>query len=91
MTSVGRIAVASAIAVLWTVANQVAAADLQEDLEMVLTEESLTGIAWTLIGEAGEASVGTAGLQDNHSGVPFATDTRFHVGSLTKTLLTTAC
>ena len=42
------------IAVLGSFCCQTAAADLQEDVEKVLAEEDLTGIAWTLIGEAGE-------------------------------------
>jgi CubicO group peptidase (beta-lactamase class C family) len=41
------------------------------------------------VGENGEVSVGSAGLQDNSSGSAFAPDTRFHVGSLTKAILAT--
>jgi CubicO group peptidase (beta-lactamase class C family) len=41
------------------------------------------------VGENGEVSVGSAGLQDNSSGSAFAPDTRFHVGSLTKAMLAT--
>lgn len=86
---IAHIAVASAIAVMWSFLGQAAEAALQEDIEKILAEEGLTGMAWTLIGEAGEVSVGAAGLQDTHSGSTFATKTRFHVGSLTKTLLAT--
>lgn len=76
-------------AVLWCCVGQANEANLQEDIEKILVEESLTGIAWTLIGENGQASLGTAGLQDNRAGLAFAADTRFHVGSLTKALLAT--
>jgi CubicO group peptidase (beta-lactamase class C family) len=74
---------------LWFCDCRATDADLQKDIERILVEEGLTGIAWTLIGGTGEFSVGAAGLQDNHTGLAFASDTRFHVGSLTKTLLAT--
>jgi CubicO group peptidase (beta-lactamase class C family) len=75
---------ASAIAFFWSSVCLVAEANLKKDIENVLAEEGLAGIAWTLVGENGEVSVGSAGLQDNSSGSAFAPDTRFHVGSLTK-------
>ncbi len=80
---------ASTIAVIWLIVGQVAAADLQKNVEKILFEEGLTGVAWTLIGEAGEVSVGTAGLRDTRSEAVFTSDTRFHVGSLTKSVLAT--
>ena len=66
-----------------------ARADLTEDVEAILAEEKLAGIGWMLIGERGDLSLGAAGLRDNPGLVEFTTDTRFHVGSLTKTLLAT--
>jgi CubicO group peptidase (beta-lactamase class C family) len=84
-----RIVFISAIAGLWLLASQVVEADRQEDIETILAEEDLIGIAWSLIADAGEVTIGTAGLQDNVSGAAFSADTRFHVGSLTKVLLAT--
>jgi len=86
---IAHIALASTIAVVWSFACQVAEADLQKDVEKILVEEGLTGMAWTLIGKTGEVSIGAAGLRDNRSEAIFTSDTRFHVGSLTKSLLAT--
>lgn len=61
--------------------------DLQDDIEEVLAQEGLTGAAWMLIGEDGRASLGAAGFSDNKGKARFTTDTRFHVGSVTKNLL----
>lgn len=80
---------AAAIAFLGCTAGPLARADLQEDIETILAEEGLTGMAWMLVGEAGEVKIGAAGLRDNDSAAAFGPDTRFHVGSLTKTLLAT--
>ena len=66
-----------------------AQATLQSELDRVLLEERLTGIAWTLVHADGQAEIGTAGYEDSPAAVPFAPTTRFHVGSLTKTLLAT--
>jgi len=60
-----------------------------DDLEHILAEEGLTGIAWSLVHGADEVAIGATGVQDNATGVAFASDARFHVGSLTKTLLAT--
>ena len=68
---------------------QATEADLTKDIEKILAEEGLTGIAWTLSSTAKEVSVGAAGLRDNLTGSTFTPDTRFHVGSLTKSLLAT--
>ena len=81
------IALASAIAVLWSSVGQVAEADLKKEVERIIVEEGLTGSAWTLIDETGEVSIGVAGLQDTRSGSNFTPGTRFHVGSLTKSVL----
>ena len=61
--------------------------DLQDDIGGVLAQEGLTGAAWMLIGEDGEVSLGAAGFSNNKSKARFTTDTRFHVGSVTKDLL----
>lgn len=66
-----------------------AQADLDEDIETVLLQEGLIGIAWMTIDDDGETGFGTAGLRDNRDGLTFTAETRFHVGSLTKTLLST--
>ena len=62
---------------------------LQYNIEAVLAEEGLTGIAWSLVGEDGDVGLGAAGLRDNPSRIDFTVQTRFHVGSLTKSLLAT--
>ena len=84
-----HIVLASTIAFLWSSVCLATEANLKKDIENVLAEEDLAGIAWALVGENGEVSVGSAGLQDNSSGSAFAPDTRFHVGSLTKAILAT--
>ena len=66
----------------------VARADLTAEIETTLLEESLAGISWMLIGDSGEVSLGAAGLRDIPSQTAFTIDTRFHVGSLTKSPLT---
>jgi len=84
-----RFGKAITLTVLWVSLSTDANADLQGNIETVLSEEGLSGIAWSLVGENGEIDIGTAGLRDipNHSS--FTIDTRFHVGSLTKSLLAT--
>lgn len=64
-------------------------AGLQKNIEQALVEEGLTGIAWTLVEPDAEIRVGSAGLRDNQSKTAFSAETRFHVGSLTKTVLAT--
>jgi len=83
-------AITIAITVLSSFLNQIAVADLQGDLEAILADESLTGLAWTLVDETGEVSLGAAGLADSASGLSFTADRRFHVGSLTKSVVATA-
>jgi len=84
-----HIVLASIIAISSSCAFQIAKADLQQDIEKVLVEEGLTGIAWALVGGNDEVKFDATGLQDNLAGSAFASDTRFHVGSLTKTVLAT--
>ena len=83
------LAIVATIAVLSVSNCRAAETDLQSDLEIILIEEGLTGIAWSLIGENGKVSLGALGLRDNPSQSNFTIDTRFHVGSLTKSLLAT--
>jgi len=83
------LAMVATIAVLPVSNCRAAATDLPSDLEIILIEEGLTGVAWSLIGENGEVSLGATGLRDNPSQSNFTIDTRFHVGSLTKSLLAT--
>jgi hypothetical protein len=51
----------------------------QNDIGEVLVQEGLTGAAWMLVGEDGEANLGSAGFSDNKSKARFTTGTRFHV------------
>jgi len=64
-------------------------AALQQDLENILVQQKLTGIAWVLLEEDGSVKPGAAGKRDMLSGRDFTIDTRFHVGSVTKSLLAT--
>lgn len=66
-----------------------AGSHLQKSLEVLLAEEGLTGAAWVLIGEGGSKSFGALGMRDSLNHSEFTTDTRFHVGSLTKSVLAT--
>lgn len=84
-----RRAFAVTTAALLCLAGRIAAADPQETIETILTDEGLTGVAWTLIHGPREVSIGSAGVQDSVAGSGFSPDTRFHVGSLTKSLLAT--
>jgi hypothetical protein len=45
-----RLVMAATIAVLWVSVCAVAEDNLQGDIEVILTEKSLTGIAWSLVG-----------------------------------------
>ncbi len=84
-----RLAMAAIIAVLSASVCHANGGDLQTDIEAILIEEGLTGAAWSLVGENGEVRLGAAGLRDNSSRSDFTVETRFHVGSLTKSLLAT--
>lgn len=80
---------AAAIAVLWTSICGATEAELQKDIETVLSEEGLTGIAWALVEKNGKVKPGAAGFRDNPAELGFTNNTRFHVGSLTKSVLAT--
>ena len=59
------------------------------ELEKILEEESLVGVAWVLVDESGASSPGAVGYRDSETQLPFTTQTRFHVGSVSKSLLAT--
>ena len=80
---------ATIVAVLWASICGAAETDLQTDIELVLNEEGLTGIAWSLVDLRGEVSLNATGLQDYLTQSNFNINTRFHVGSLAKSLLAT--
>ena len=63
--------------------------NLQSDLDEVLVQEGLTGVVWSLVSESGKVSLGATGLRDNLLQSEFTIDTRFHVGSVTKSLVAT--
>lgn len=62
---------------------------LQGRIEGVLSTQRLSGVAWALVGENGESTLGAAGFRDYPSRTEFTIGTRFHVGSLTKSLIAT--
>lgn len=73
----------------WFAASQDRAADLQTDVERILTEEGLTGIGWAIVDKTGEPIIGSAGVRDASADLSFDVNTHFHVGSVTKALLAT--
>jgi CubicO group peptidase (beta-lactamase class C family) len=75
-----------------TVAQSSAAAlkdELQSNIEATLKVEKLTGIAWMLVSPDSGVATGQAGFVNAESQRPFSSNTRFHVGSVTKTVLST--
>ena len=83
------LATVALVAILSVSYCRAAEPSLQGDLDEVLVKEGLTGVAWSLIGENGEVSLGATGLRDKPSQSDFTINTRFHVGSVTKSLLAT--
>ena len=86
---VARLTLSSIVFMFWFSALQAAGPDLRTNIEDILDDEKLTGIAWVLIRAPGDTTIGAAGLQDNRAGAGFESDTRFQVGSVTKALLAT--
>lgn len=80
---------ASTALIFWVSASLAANPGLQANIETVLANEGLTGVAWALIHAPGKTVTGNAGLKDNRAGLGFDTDTRFHVGSIAKSVLAT--
>lgn len=62
---------------------------LTASIETALTEEGLTGAAWATRLADGELVFGQAGYRDAENKLPFLADTKFHIGSVVKTLLAT--
>ena len=60
---------------------------LRDRIGDVLAQEGLTGIGWMLIDEQGPPYLGVTGFSDNKDQIRFTTQTKFHVGSVTKSLL----
>jgi CubicO group peptidase (beta-lactamase class C family) len=77
--------------ILTSIAPASPAADpgLRGEMEAILAEEQLVGIAWAMVNSDGVVSVDAAGLRDNRNQVDFTVGTRLHVGSITKTLVAT--
>lgn len=74
---------------LWPGSCMAGSAGLGTAIERILADENLTGIGWSLVSADDGMRIGAAGLRDNAAGLAFTPDTRFHVGSLTKTVLAT--
>lgn len=86
---ISRALLTFAVAVLWTCQAVAAETHLENGVTNIIGEEGLIGVAWSLVLENGDVSLGSSGVQDNSTGDHFTPGTRFHVGSLTKTLLAT--
>lgn len=80
---------ASTFVIFWSCICLATESNLENSVRNAIVEEGLTGIAWTLVRANGEVALGSAGVKDNSTGAAFAPDTRFHVGSMTKTVLAT--
>mgnify|MGYP001822431435 CR=1 FL=1 len=87
--ALSQASIASYIAAVVAWPSLAASSALEADIEQILLEEGLTGLARTLVHDTGEVSTGSAGVQDNESSIAFAPDTRFHVGSIAKAVLAT--
>jgi CubicO group peptidase (beta-lactamase class C family) len=62
---------------------------LDASIEAALKEEGLTGAAWATRDVNGHVVFGQAGYRDAENKLSFLADSKFHVGSVTKTLLAT--
>lgn len=78
----------SAAALILLLALPSARAELQQEMESILVQESLAGVTWMLL-DGDAVTTGTAGYQNLPSRKPFTSDTRVHVGSVTKSVLAT--
>lgn len=63
--------------------------ELQNTIEGTLQDEQLTGVAWTLVHPGGEVTTGSAGISNAITQTSFTEESRFHVGSVTKTVFAT--
>lgn len=62
---------------------------LADKIGIALAEEGLTGAAWSVKHADGTTEYGHAGFSDAETSLAFSANTRFHVGSVTKSLLAT--
>ena len=89
LTRVTPIVMALALAFFGVSDCSAATEDLDDALERTMSEQSLTGMVWSIVRGNGETTVGSAGVSDSETADRLSPDTRVHVGSLTKTLLAT--
>ncbi len=64
-------------------------ADLRDRMTTILADEGLAGAAWALVTPVEGLQTDVAGFRNLPAREPFATDTRFHVGSIAKAVLAT--
>lgn len=62
---------------------------LRDEMRKVLAEEGLVGAAWATVLPDGSIHPDAVGYRDNPMRVPFTDRTRFHVGSVAKSVLAT--
>lgn len=62
---------------------------LQRRIKAALHEEGLAGAVWATVGSDGAITTGAAGLKNVVTGEALAPDNKVHVGSLTKSLIST--
>ena len=80
---------AAVIALITMLPASAKASNLQADMETILSEEQLVGAAWFVMAPDTDANMGVAGYRDNERAIEFSLGTRFHVGSVTKAVLST--
>jgi CubicO group peptidase (beta-lactamase class C family) len=90
MKTVTWIKLLAALVFLFSIpASQAAVPGFKADIENVLAEEGLAGVAWVLIRAPDETVTGASGLKDNRAGLTFDSNTRIQVGSIAKSVLAT--
>lgn len=62
---------------------------LNDDLDVVLREEGITGITWSLVLPQEGVQQGSVGFRNGQKQLPFQESTTVHVGSVTKAVLAT--
>jgi len=63
-------------------------ANISDELNDILAKEKLTGLAWTLVFPE-RVETGATGYADGKLKRPFSANSKFHVGSITKSVLAT--
>jgi len=63
--------------------------DIGAEIELILAEEGMAGATWFVVSPGRGITSGAAGFRDNRNRDEMETDTRVHVGSVTKAVVAT--